>query len=366
MRQMREGVLKKLIPILALIPLVIMALTPPLELVLDCTINSTFWLWMTFICGFLTFLFLYQKVSVWLKLLVVWCFVSSFWSKAPYMSFTMMWSVIVCAYYYLLCTKIEDWEPVKKCVQAIFFFITLLFIMQLFGKDTLVNFNHKSPVIFGIIGNRMIASTFACTLAPFLLFNPLNWIILSIISLVTWSSGAVLSIGAGLCVYGWMKYKRLRVLIAIVAIVIPVLFAYKTGDFSKSTMRAGRLPIYKKTLELSLKRPQGYGIGTYKILFEYLCGWKIRDQSPGKAWRQTHSDPLQILFETGFPGIILFVGWFVSIIRKIKDPIKLAGIAILLVNMSVHFPTRVCNSVFLILIFLAFCSKGDVCLKPAR
>lgn len=276
--------MKKLIPYLALIPLVIMALTPPLEFALDCTINSTFWLWMTFLSGFLTFLLLYQKVSVWLKLLVIWCFISSFFSKAPYMSFTMMWSVIVCAYYYLLCTKIEDWEPVKKCIQAIAFFIVLLFIMQLFGKDTLVNFNHKTPVIFGIIGNRMIASTFMCVLAPFLLFNPLNWAVLIIISFITWSSGAVVSMLSGLSVYSWLKYKRLRAFIVITALIASILFAYNTGDFSKSTVRAGRIPIYKKGIELAIKRPIGYGIGTWKILFSYMCGAKIRDQSPGKAW----------------------------------------------------------------------------------
>jgi O-antigen ligase len=270
-----------------------------------------------------------------------------------------MWSVIVCAYYYLLCTKIEDWEPVKKCVQAIAFFIVLLFIMQLFGKDTLVNFSHKTPVVIGIIGNRMIASSFMCVLAPFLLFNPLNLIVLIIISFVTWSSGAVLSIGAGLCVYGWMKYIKLRLLIIIAIVVTSVLFAYKTGDFSSSTIRAGRLPVYKKTLELAIKRPIGYGIGVYKILFEYQCGWKIRDQSPGKAWRQSHCDWLQILYETGFPGFILFVGWLISIIRKVRDPIKLAGLTILAVNMLIHFPMRVCNSVFIILAFLAFCSQGD-------
>ena len=184
---MREGAMKKLIPFAAIVPLVLLALTPPLDFQLDCRINSTLWLWATFASGFGAFFFLYQKVSNWLKLFVVWCFISCFISKAPYMSFTMYWSVIFCAYYYALCTKIEDFTIVKKVVQSIFFFVCILMILQAFGMDTLVNFNHKTPVIIGTIGNRMMTSSFACTLAPFIIFNPLNWIALALISIMTWS-----------------------------------------------------------------------------------------------------------------------------------------------------------------------------------
>ena len=359
--------MKKLIPIFALVPLVLLALTPPLDFALDCTINSTFWLWAVFASGFFTFLFLYQKVSSWLKLLVVWLFISCFLSRAPYISFTMFWSVIVCAYYYLLCTKIEDFTVVKKTIQAIFFFFVLLVIMQLFGKDTLLNFGQQPPDIlhgsttkvFGSIGNQMISASLFCILAPFLIFNPLNWILLILISFISWSSGAVVSLGAGLSVYAWARFKRMRLLIVIIAILAPILFAWGTGDFSKSTIRAGRLPVFIKTFQLCVERPFGYGIATYKVLFPHLCGKKIRIEQPGRTWNTSHNDWLQILFETGFIGMFLFIGWLVSIIRKINDPIKLAGVTIIAVNMMIHFPLRICQSAFIILMFLAFCSKGE-------
>lgn len=351
--------MKKLIPILALIPMVILAITPPIDFQLDCRINSTFWIWMTLGSGVAAFLFLYQKVSAWLKLFVVWCFVSCFISKAPYMSFTMYWSLIVCAYYYLLCTKIEDWTPVKRAVQSVFFLLCILIIMQLLGKDTLLNFDHKTPVILGTIGNRMITSSFVCILAPFLIFNPLNWIPLVLISFISWSSGAVLSIGAGLCVYAWARLKTLRPLIILIAILAPIVFALLTGDFSPAAFRAGRFPVWKKTIELSVKQPLGYGLGNYKILFPYMCGVEIRDQNPGREWNNSHNDYLQVLWETGFPGLILLLGWAVSMIRKIKDPLKLAGLAILATNMCVHFPGRIIQTAFVILMFLAYCSQGD-------
>lgn len=359
--------MKKLIPILALIPLVILTITPPMMFSLDCKINSTFWLWMTFASGFLAFLFLYQKVSTWLKLLVVWCFVSSFLSRAPFISFTMFWSVIVCAYYYALCLKIDDWTPVKKTIQAIFFFVILLVIMQLIGKDTLLNFKEKIPDVLhggntpvvGTIGNRMIFSSFTSILAPFLIFNPLNWALLILVSFISWSSGGILSIGAGLAVYSWAKFKKLRLLIVVLAILAPIVFAFNTGKFRTWQSDAGRRLVYLDTLRLSLHRPLGYGIATYKIIYPVLCDKRIKQQAPGREWNTAHNDWLQIAFEIGIPGIILFTGWIISILKRLKDPVKLAGLTIIAVNMMVHFPVRLCQSAFIILMFLAFCSKRE-------
>lgn len=336
---------------------------------LDCKINSTFWLWATFISGFLAFLFLYQKVSVWLKLLVVWCFASCFISRAPYMSFTMFWSVIICAYYYALCKRIEDWTPVKKVIQAIFFFGCTLIIMQLLGTDTLLNFRAEAPdiihggtpTILGTIGNKMIASSFFCILAPFLIYTPLNWIILILVSYISWSSGAVFSIGAGLAIYSWAKFKHLRVFLVVLAILAPIIFSYQTGKidiFFKCN--ASRLPAWKDTIRLTLKNPLGYGIGTYKILFPVLCSDKVKKASPGQIWNTTHNDWLQIPFEIGYVGYAFFIGWIISIVQNVlkdKDYLKLAGLTIVAVNMLVHFPGRMAQCAFIILMFLAYCSQ---------
>lgn len=352
----------KKIPILAIIPMLLLALTPPLSVQLDCTINSTFWLWMTFVSGFLAFFFLYQKVSVWLKLLVVWCFVSCFLSSAPYLSLTMFWSVITCAYYFALCKKITDWKLVLKVIQSIFFFMVLLVIMQLFGKDTLLNFGLKIPKITGTIGNKMIASSFMCVLAPFLIFNPLNWIALAIMSFITTSSSAIFSIGTGFAVYAWGKFKKARTIIVILAILTPIVFAWKTGDFSEVAFKAGRFPVYKDTLQLSLKRPLGFGIGSYKILYPIMCSKEIADEQPGSQWSTCHNDWLQILWETGFIGFFLFLGWIITIVINVvkqKNYIKLAGLVIIGSNMMFAFPQRMVQSAFILLIFLAYCSQDN-------
>ncbi len=251
----------------------------------------------------------------------MWCFVSCFLSRAPYISFTMFWSVIVCAYYYLLCTKIKDWSPVKKTIQAIFLFVILLVVMQLSGKDSLLNFGLTKPAIVGTIGNPMIFSSFMCILSPLLLFNPLNWVALVIMALISHSAGAILSICAGIATYTFVKFKRYRWGIIILAILIPITYASYTGKFQKSVLVAGRGPVWIKTAQLSLQHPFGYGIGTYKILFPHLCGEAITKQQPGREWNNSHNDWLQILFEAGFPGVILFWGWLITIVRKVNNPI---------------------------------------------
>lgn len=366
--------MKKYITYLALIPLVLLALTPPMVFALDCRINSIFWLWMTFASGFFAFLFLYQKVSVWLKLLVIWCFVSCFMSSAPFISFTMFWSLIICAYYYMLCLKIEDWTPVKRCIQAIFFFVVLLIIMQLFGKDTLLNFKEKTPdilhgvvtPIFGLIGNKMMSSSFMCILAPFLIYTPLNWAVLIIVLFISTSSGAVLAIWSGLGVYVWLRFKKLRLVILIAAIIIPMMFAYKTDKIKMFFLKGiggGRYQVWVDTVKLSLKRPVGYGLSTTKIIYPVICDKNFRSRKDYQpVWNTTHCDPLQILFELGFLGFILLLGWIISIVRNVlkhKNYIQLSGLVIIGMNMCFHFPMRMSQSVFIIIMFLAFCTQGE-------
>lgn len=344
---------------LLLIPLVWLALTPPMHFQLDCTVNTTMWLWAIFTSGFLAFLYLNFKVNVALKLFLIWCFTSCFFSRAPYISFTMYWTVTVCAYYYLACTKIQDFTPVKKSIQAIFFFITLLIIMQLFGLDSLLNFGQGSGgKILGVIGNKMMLASFVCVLAPFLIHKPLNWIPIALIAFISGSSGMLLSIALGGGYLLFRKFKKLRVWIVILALAVPLLFAHRTGDFKAFTL-AGRGPVWLKTAQLIKARPQGYGVATYKVLFPYMCGKEIAEQQPGREWARAHNSWLQMPFEVGIPGFLLFLGFIGFIVYKTKDPVKQAGLIIIGTNMMTAFPERLCQAVLILLMFLAYCSAKE-------
>jgi O-antigen ligase len=290
----------------------------------------------------------------------------------------MFWTVVACSYYYLLCTKITDFEPVKKVIQAIFFFVTLLIIVQLFGKDTLLNFNQKDALVLGTIGNYMILGSFICILAPFLIqVSWLNWIPIILIAFITKSSGTMLSVFAGLFVYTWIKCKKLRLVVILIMTLIMAVYAYKTHDFDMASIRAGRFPVWKRTIELANKKPFGFGIATYRLIFPLLSQdlqssvgglggkgekqeWEYENtKGRGLAWRRAHNCFTQILFEVGWTGFLLFIGFIGSIAWCCrKDALKLAGLTIIGMNMFWHFPTRLTQAVLIMLMYLAFCKHG--------
>ena len=163
-------------------------LTPPWDYHVTCAVNSPIWLWCVVVSGFLSFLFIYADAPLPLKLLIPYVFITSFLSVAPYWSFMMGMGVVLSAYFYLACKKIDDFTPVLNAVQAVFFVICALLVTQVAGHDTLFNFNRPEPVVFGLIANKMISATLICCMAPFLLAHKkLNIIPLLLIAVLTHS-----------------------------------------------------------------------------------------------------------------------------------------------------------------------------------
>ena len=179
----------------------------------------------------------------------------------------------------------------------------------------------------------------------------------------------------GLAVYMWSKSRRLRVAIAVTAVMVPLFFAYKTGDI-KIFSTFGRMPVWERTIKVVNLRPLGFGAATYKLIFPLVsqdippsrgaaqAKWEYENTcGEGLAWRRAHNFICQLLFEYGYPGLIFFVSFFIGILLNIrKDPLKLAGMTILAVNSMTSFPDRMTQSVLIILMFLAFCEfkyKGE-------
>lgn len=364
------GTMRKYLGYILSVPLVLLALTPPWNISVTCDFNGLPFLWSTFLAGFLVAALFYIRVNVCLKLFVLWCFIGCFTSKAPYMSFAAFFSVIACVYYYVACRFITDWRPVFKAVQAIFLLICLLIVLQSFGLDTLLNFNMKDPCVLGTIGNKMVLGSFACVLAPFVIYAPVNWAALCLIAFISMSSGAVLSLFAGFAYWYCSKIKRFSFGIAVAAIYAVCMFAFSTGDLKVFT-GPGRGPVWARTASLAIHHPQGHGIATYKLLFPLYSQdleashanhkWTYENtKGDGLAWRRTHNCWLQVLFETGIPGFLLLLGFVLSIVRKsYKDPRKLTGLIIIGVDMLTHFPTRMMQSVPLIIMYLAWCEIGE-------
>jgi hypothetical protein len=114
-----------------------------------------------------------------------------------------------------------------------------------------------------------------------------------------------------------------------------------------------RIPVWLATIKLSNQHPlMGWGIGSFKYVFPSLSG--IRNS--GLPWKQAHNDFLQILFETGYAGLIFSLTALGVLIYKLRKNITLLiGLGLICVDMSIHFPFRVANTVLILICFLAYC-----------
>ncbi len=354
----------------------VLALIPPVKIQLACTVNTTVWLWCVLIGGFLGFFLLYSKINIWLKFLVIFSYISCFTSAAPYLSFTLFWSVLASVFFYMMCLQVKDWTPVMRIVQSLFCLTLLLIIMQQFQSDTLLNFNKKAAVFFGTIHNPMMLASFIVCLSPFLLLhNKLNIIPIVAALLLSKSSGAIFSIAAGLFFYMSLTVKSKTKKIAVLLLIAILCFAYtyKDGKFQAFNKIERRGPIWARALKASAVHPiMGYGIGTFQVVFPVLAEG-IMTSHPGPwtyewtegdwiAWRKAHNCWLQILFETGLIGLFLFLGFVCTLFFKLwrhskieTTAMPLTGLVILGVNMTVHFPSRMLQTVIVMIAYLAFC-----------
>jgi len=343
----------------------ILALAPPEKIRLWCTVNSTVWRWSSLMAGFLAFMFVFTRANIWIKLIVVYAYINCFLSRAPYLSFTIYLSVIVCAYLYLLCFSME-WEPIFNTIQSLFMLSFLLIIMQALKKDTLLNFGRDEAVVFGSIFNSMLLASYITCLTPFLLIrNKLYIVPVLIIAVMSRSSGMVLSLAAGVIFYSFFKIRNKIAYIAVVMVLIlgMLTYAYHDKQFDKFFKgRAARWPVWVKTVQLVNENPySGWGIGTYKILFPVLSGQMIEESGEKHTWMRAHNDWVQFPFELGYVGfafVLGLVGYLMWLFKRaIKtEPIILSmtGLVIYGSNMMVHFPGRLTQSVLILLCFLAY------------
>jgi len=355
----------------------IFIITPPWNINVTCEVNNLLWLWSVALAGFFAFYYLNTTAPLPIKLLVLYAFVGSFFSVAPYWSFMMTIPTVISAYFYLACREIEDFEIVHKAIQSTFFLICAFMIVQFaVGRDTLYNFNRPQPMVIGTIGNPMISATLITCLAPFLLmYKKLNIIPLCLIATITHSAGMIAALGCGIAFYGIMKCKGMWMKILITAIIIAVVILSGAPQYAAKRFSQGRGPIWKKTIELTMKRPvKGYGISSYQLVFPAMSkelvkplgihkpDWEIENLKGGQVPAlQTHNCWLQFWFELGSIGmafILFYAALLVSLFclcpRNDKTITAMTGLIILGVIMLFHFPTRLFQSVPVFICYLAF------------
>lgn len=366
--------MKKTLSIFAALFLSLLVIAPSINYSIPLIVNSYHWVYLVVAMGLLGLLVWYLEIHPLLKALSLFLFVSCFFSQAPYLSFNA-YVLVVFSIYLLFALRHCDFKIVLNFVEAAFWFQILLAVMQLMGRDKLLNFDRNDHVFLGTMLQYMRFASLLAVIAPFVILkNRLYIIPLSIACAISQSSTFAMSLFAGAMVYLLLtlrEKKKLIMAMALVAVGAGIYAAYDWGSFRGAIIpsNGGRLLSWWALLQTwvlntesspagpNLQGPfnlqwflAGHGMDTFLPLFPIYK----HDANP---FPQAHNDWLQLLWETGIIGFSLVAGYAVSVWRKVKDPLIRAGMACIAVDMFFAFPMRLTQSMFLIVAFLAMAEQ---------
>jgi hypothetical protein len=347
--------MKKIISYLVSIPLVGFALVPSIKFYIPMP-TENLWYWYILLAGFFGILVLFIQTNIFIKVVSIGGFINCFFSSCPYISFTSYLSLIFCVYFYILCSKIHNWLPILKSLQAVFILIALLMFMQFIGKDSLLNFGTERIRTFGTIGQHMQTASLVIVLSSILIqYNLYNFALAFFMILFTHSIWSLFSLTVGLFFIPYAINKKISVCICAALIGFLIFFAFLNKKINPNIANNGRLGVWSKTISLSNEHPfTGWGIGTYKEVFPAIA--KVKSF----PWKTTHNFLIQILFETGYIGLFFITGTLAFLfyrLFKAKEYICISGLSMLITDNLVHFADRMWQAVLIIIVFLVFCEQ---------
>lgn len=339
---------------LAIVFFVALSLIPPINFVVKNP-PLEIWLWLVLIAGFLGVFTFFIKTSLVVRFIAFSAFVNCFFSAVPYLSFSSYISVIACCYFYILCTKIENWKIVFKALQAVVILNVFLMFMQFISHDPLLNFRVFHVEHYGIMGQHMQMASFIVIISALLLtVSKFYFLIPLAVALFCHSSWSFLCVALGCFVYLFQINAKLAGYLIISCALLFGVWVIKDHKISENmSSESGRFGVWKKSIELSNQRPwSGWGIGTYKDLFAPLS------QMQCTPWRNAHNFIIQLIFEVGYPltlCLVLSLGGLLWALFKAKAWLLLSGLVMITTDAFIHFPDRMIQAVPLLIVFFAFC-----------
>lgn len=310
---------------------------------------------MATFAGFLALLTIFIKTNHFVRFVAIAGYLNCFFSAAPFYSFISYFSLIGACYFYILCTQIKDWKPVFKTLQALIFLNVLFIVLQAFHKDALLSFGATNTAYSGIIGNTMQTGSMLVVLAAFLLSSSRIYLLIPMAaSFACASVWTLLAGGIGWFVFIYREGKKQAFIYLAILVIVFTVFAVAKEKFTQNIHAQGRTGTWINSIELANQRAAtGWGIGTYKYLYDPLS--KIKIVYP---WRTAHNSLVQIYFEGGFYFLLFTVGTFIFLCHRLlkNNLIKcFAGLVMIGTDSLVHFPERMLQAVFIIVAFLAYC-----------
>ena len=383
----------KLISFLSAIGLGLLAVAPPINYNIPLIVNSFNWCYLVIAAGLFGMFLLFCDIHWLIKGVIIYLFINCFLSQVPYLSFN---AYILCVFsvYCFMLFRVIDKAILLNMLAAVFWLQFILVFFQMIGMDKLLNFGAvmvlspegqaigtelsevQKPVFLGTVMQYMRLASLIAILSPFLLIKSKWYIIpITLMVLVSKSSGLALSVIAGVFTYVSLLFRKDFLRIAIVCFVLAVLYLfYDLGSFMGAVNPAhgGRLSSWyaifitwfidtsKSTIAPFLYGPFnlkwflfGHGMDTFLPLFPVYK----HDINP---FPQAHNCWLQFLWEIGAVGtsfIAFYVGSLAKRLYKRKEYLMLSGMACLGTNMFFAFPTRMTQTKLLLICYLAFCEK---------
>jgi len=350
-----------------------LSVAPPLPFSIPVMVNSNLWLYTFAFSALLGMFLLFYDIPKIFKGLIVYLFLSCFISQVPYISFNAFILAVIAFYLFYFFMK-NDPQPVINFITAAFVVQLLFGFLQLAGKDTLLNFNRPDPVFVGTVMQYMRFASLLAVMAPIIVIKN-KWFIIPILiaTVLARSCSLGAAVLSGLLVYCIIVFRKYRFL--IVAGVLVGAIGYGLWDIAsiRIALTDGRVPVWGDiikswafdTSRCSIPVTRNFincAIDHKSILFgrgldTFLSLFPIFKQDPN-PFPQAHNAFLQIIWELGWIGFSFFLVYFSKLIQRLrKDPLSLAGLVCVLVNMFFTFPDRMIQSMFLLVFFFAYCEQ---------
>jgi hypothetical protein len=351
----------------------LLMVAPPIGYNIPVMVNSFSWLYAFIACGMFGFYLLFTNLPTALKILSVYLFSGCFISECPYVSFNAYMLCIGAMYVFLWFTE-ADYKPVLKMISACLFLQVAITITGLLGIDKLMNFDGTTPVFVGTVRQYMRFSSLLAIATPFVvLYNKKFIYLILVLAVISGSSSFALAVVVGIGVYLFIKYRTYRKVVLVITFLGLAVLCLRDWTSISVAFTCGRIPVWGDIIKTVCYDTVPCSAPVAKNFANCAIDWKAIFFGRGldtflplfpiykhdfNPFPQAHNDFLQIWWEMGLVGAGIMGVYIVNLVKRLKDPLLLGGLACMCVNMFFAFPTRMTQTMLLMVCFLAYCEKA--------
>lgn len=223
---------------------------------------------------------------------VAYAAISLLWAPSGYWGFVQI--LAMAGIFALASTEDFKIEPIVKGLALGLLVSDQVFFLQLFGFNGVTN---TTPLGSGLFVNSNIFAEVSALILVLILINRM-WIysIVTLPGLYMSSRAVVLGLAGAAIIWIWRKSK-----LAVGAILISSLFMIWATSLIHNGSISHRLGIWHDMLIAF--NVFGNGIGSFEYLFPI---YNVSIDPTANRVLQAHNEPLQVIFELGYVGFIVF------------------------------------------------------------